>query len=166
MKLETLKDLYIHELRDVHSAEKQLTRALPKLAKRASHDALQQAFTDHLAETEEHVVRVEKILSELEARAAGKMCEGMKGLITEGAELLETDGNESVLDSGIIVAAQKCEHYEIAAYGSLCAIAELLGRKQDVKVLSQTLEEEKAADASLSQIAQDVNNSSALTSDR
>src|SRR3954451_16229273 len=116
MKINTLKKLYIEELRDLYNAENQLLKALPKMAKGASSDELRQAFEDHLEETKGHVERLDEIFEELDESPKGKTCKAMKGLVEEGSEILEEEGEESVLDAGIIAAAQKVEHYEIASY--------------------------------------------------
>jgi ferritin-like metal-binding protein YciE len=139
MKLDTLEKLYINELRDLYNAENQLLKALPKMAKAASSEELKQAFEKHLEQTETHVERLEQVFEELGQNPKGKTCHGMKGLIEEGSEMLQKDGEESVLDAGIIVAAQKVEHYEIAGYGSVRTFAQLLGRNEAVELLQTTL---------------------------
>ncbi len=153
MKLRTLFDLYVAQLRDVHSAEKQLTKALPKMAKAANAHGLRSALLEHLEVTKEQLARVEKILKNNDQTPGRHKCEAMEGLIAEGQEMLEADADEEVLDAGMIVAAQKVEHYEIAAYGSLRTFAEMLGRKDDAALLQRTLEEEKEADESLNRLA-------------
>jgi ferritin-like metal-binding protein YciE len=150
MKLETMRELLIDELQDLYSAENQITKALPKLVKASSAPALQQAFEHHLEETKNHVKRLEQIFDHLNESPKGKTCEGMKGLLKEG-------GEAEVLDAGLISAAQRVEHYEIAAYGSARTYAELLGEREAVRLLSETLEEEKAADTKLSQVAKKIN---------
>ena len=157
MKLETLRELYIEELKDLYSAETQITKALPKLAETATNSALRQAFEHHLEETRNHVARLEQIFEKLDESAKGKTCEGMKGLLKEGDERAKEDGDTDVLDAGLISAAQRVEHYEIAAYGSARTYAELLGEKEAVRLLEQTLEEEKTADAKLTQVARKIN---------
>ena len=122
MKLDSLKKLYVEELRDLYSAENQLIKALPKMAKGASSAELKQAFEDHLEQTKEHVERLDEIFSRLDEKPTGKTCKAMKGLIEEGSEMLEEDGEESVIDAGLIGAAQRVEHYEIAAYGTVLNI--------------------------------------------
>src|SRR5437763_2911388 len=117
MELDTLKELYVNELRDLYNAEGQLIKALPKMAKAASSDELREAFEKHLEQTEAHVQRLEQVFEEIGEKAKGKTCQAMKGLIEEGSEILKADGEDSVIDAGIIVAAQKVEHYEIAGYG-------------------------------------------------
>ncbi|MCX6045547.1 MAG: ferritin-like domain-containing protein [Chloroflexi bacterium] len=147
--------LYIDELKDLYSAENQLTVALPKLAKAASSPALQQAFQSHLEETKGHIQRLEQIFEGLERSPKGKKCKAMAGLIEEGAELLEEkDKMEAeVLDAGLIGAAQRVEHYEIAAYGTVRTFAQQLGDAATVKLLQQTLDEEYAADEKLTALA-------------
>ncbi len=162
MKLDTLKKLYINELRDLYSAENQLLKALPKMAKGAASDELKQAFENHLEETEGHVERLETIFEALDESPKGKTCQAMKGLVEEGSEILEEEGEESVLDAGIIAAAQKVEHYEIASYGTVRSFAELLGEKEAVKLLQQTLDEEGKADDKLNELAEDIVNPEAL----
>jgi len=162
MKADTLLNLYIGELQDLYNAEKQLLKALPKMQEAASTEELAEAFGKHLIETNTHVERLETIIKDLGKKPGGEKCEAMKGLITEGDEIAEADGVDNVRDAGIIVAAQKVEHYEIAGYGSMCAFAKVLGRKQDLKLLTKTLEEEKAADAKLSELADGIVNVGAL----
>lgn len=150
------KKLYIDELKDLYSAETQLTTALPKLAKAASAPALQQAFESHLAETKGHVQRLEQIFQGLDRSPKGKKCKGMAGLIEEGAELLEEQGklDAAVLDAGLIGAAQRVEHYEIAAYGTVRTFAQQLGDQAAAQLLQQTLDEEYAADQKLTALAE------------
>ncbi|HZD50454.1 MAG TPA: ferritin-like domain-containing protein [Silvibacterium sp.] len=157
MKLETLRELYIDELKDLYSAETQITKALPKLVETATNSALRQAFEHHLEETRNHVTRLEQIFEGLDESPKGKTCEGMKGLLKEGDERAGEDGDADVLDAGLISAAQRVEHYEIAAYGSARTYAELLGEKEAVRLLTDTLEEEKAADTKLTQVARKIN---------
>jgi ferritin-like metal-binding protein YciE len=160
--METLEKLYINELRDLYSAENQLLKALPKMAKGASSAELKEAFENHLAETETHVERLEHIFKDLEENPKGKTCHGMKGLIEEGSEILEEEGEESVLDAGIIVAAQKVEHYEMAGYGSVRAFAQLLGQEEAAQLLQTTLDEESKANELLSQLAETTVNAEAV----
>lgn len=157
MELTTLRTLLVDELKDLYSAETQITKALPKLAKTASDAKLKQAFEHHLEETENHVQRLDRIFKQLEKSPKGKTCEGMKGLLKEGEERIGEGGEAEVLDAGLIAAAQRVEHYEIAAYGSARTYAELLREDKIVSLLEQTLEEEKAADSKLTQIAKKVN---------
>lgn len=158
MKLDSLQKLYIEELRDLYSAENQLIKALPKMAKNAAHQELKQAFEDHLDLTEEHVGRLEEIFKRLGQKPTGKTCKGMKGLIEEGAEFLEEDGDESVLDAGLIGAAQRVEHYEIAAYGTVRTYAHMLGEEEAAELLQQTLDEEGETDKLLTELAESVVN--------
>jgi ferritin-like metal-binding protein YciE len=157
MKLETMKELLLDELQDLYSAETQITKALPKMAKASSSSDLKHAFESHLEETEGHVQRLETIFKHLKESPKGKTCEGMKGLLKEGDERVKEGGEPEVLDAGLISAAQRVEHYEIAAYGSARTYAELLGENEIVKLLEQTLEEEKAADQKLTKVAKKVN---------
>jgi len=157
MKNENLRELLVEELKDLYSAENQLTKALPKVAKNASDPQLKKAIESHLKETEGHVARLEQIFETLEKSPKGKTCEGMKGLITEADERIKDGGEPAVLDAGLIADAQRVEHYEIAAYGSARTFANLLGEKEIVQLLEATLKEEKAADAKLTSIAESVN---------
>jgi ferritin-like metal-binding protein YciE len=157
MKLETMKGLLLDELQDLYSAETQITKALPKMAKASSASDLKHAFESHLQETEGHVQRLETIFKHIKESPKGKTCEGMKGLLKEGDERVKEGGEPDVLDAGLISAAQRVEHYEIAAYGSARTYAELLGESEIVKLLEQTLEEEKAADQKLTKVAKKVN---------
>lgn len=163
MKLDTLQKLFISELRDIYHAEGQLLKALPKMAEGASSEELKKAFETHLKETEEQVERLEEVFQILGETPKGKVCHGMKGLIEEGSEILEEDGEALVLDAGIIVAAQKVEHYEIAAYGSVRTFAELLGHDEVAELLEATLEEESAANELLNKLAHELVNPQALT---
>lgn len=163
MKLDSLDKLYVEELRDLYSAENQLLKALPKMAKGASSEELRQALEDHLEETKEHVSRLEEIFDALGEKPTGKTCHGMKGLIEEGSEILEEKGEESVLDAGIIAAAQKVEHYEIASYGTVRTFANLLGEDDAAELLQQTLDEEGDADKRLNELADDIVNPEALS---
>jgi ferritin-like metal-binding protein YciE len=165
MKLNTLQKLYIEELRDLYSAENQLLKALPKMAKGASSEELADAFKKHLEQTETHVERLEEIFEDLDESPKGKTCHGMKGLIEEGSEILEEEGEESVIDAGIIVAAQKVEHYEIASYGSVRTFAHLLGEKKAEELLQATLDEESEANELLNELAEKAVNPEALVED-
>lgn len=153
MAMHTLSDLYVEQLRDLYSAERQILKALPKMIKAASHEELQEALESHRQETEGHVSRLEQIFESLDKNAKGKTCHGMEGLLSEGAELIEEDPEPSVLDAGIISAAQRVEHYEMSAYGSVRTWAEQLGMDDHAKLLEQTLTEEKAADEKLNELA-------------
>lgn len=162
MKIMTLHELYLDQLQDMHSSERQIIKALPKMIKAANHPKLKAAFTKHLGETKEQLERLNHILSDLGKGAGRKVCAATVGLIEEGAELIEADADEEVRDAGLICAAQKIEHYEIASYGCLRAFASLLGRAADVKPLEMTLNEEKQADESLTALAISVVNVDAL----
>src|SRR5205814_4762430 len=162
MKLDSLKTLYVNELRDLYNAENQLVKALPKMAKGASSDDLKEAFEKHLEQTKGHVQRLEQVFQELGGKAKGKTCQAMKGLIEEGSEVLKADGEDSVIDAAIIVAAQKVEHYEIAGYGSVRTFAQLLGQDKSAELLQQTLDEESEANELLNKLAEDIVNPEAL----
>jgi ferritin-like metal-binding protein YciE len=154
MALANLHDLMIHELKDIYNAERQLVAALPRVAKRANSESLQKALLDHLAETQNQVSRLEQVFEMLGQPAKSRKCEGMQGLIDEAKELMDEDVEPDVLDAGLIGAAQKVEHYEIAAYGTVCAYAKSVGRADVAQLLEETLEEEKAADRLLSELAE------------
>ena len=154
MEMQSLKELYIDELKDLYSAEKQLVKALPKMAKNATNPELKEAFTNHLQETEGHVERLEQIFGMLGERAGGKKCKGMEGLIEEAKELLDEDATEEVLDAGMISKAQHVEHYEMAGYGTVRAYARLLGLDEQADLLQETLDEEGHANDLLTQIAE------------
>lgn len=154
MSLATLHDLMIHELKDLYSAEKQLVQALPKMAKAATSDELRAALEKHLGETEEQVSRIEQIMDSFGESPRGQKCSGMEGLIEEGKTMLKEDADPDVMDAGIIVAAQKVEHYEIASYGAVCEYARMMGHTEAVQLLEQTLEEEKMADETLNKLAE------------
>ena len=162
MKLDTLQQLYTGELRDLYHAESQLLKALPKMAKAASSEELKDAFEKHLKQTKGHVERLEQVFQELGEKPKGKTCRAMKGLIEEGSEILKQDGDESVIDAGIIVAAQKVEHYEIAGYGSVRTFAHLLGQNKAAEVLQTTLDEESETNELLNRLAESVVNPEAL----
>ena len=165
MKLDTLKKLYVEELRDVYNAEQQLVKALPKMAKGASSDELREALETHLDETKGHVERLEQIFEGLDESPKGKTCKAMKGLVEEGSEILEEKGEDSVLDAGIIAAAQKVEHYEIATYGTLRTWADLLNQDEAAALLQETLDEEGEADKKLNDLAEEIVNPEALLED-
>lgn len=152
----SLRALYIDELRDIYNAEKQLTKALPKMAKAASAEDLRNGFTEHLQQTKGHVERMEQIFQALGERASGKKCAGMEGLVEEGSEIMDEDFEGSVMDAALISAAQRVEHYEIAAYGTVIAFAELLGESGHVSLLQETLEEEKQTDAKLTELSKGI----------
>jgi ferritin-like metal-binding protein YciE len=153
MKLESLHKLWIHELKDLHSAETQILEALPKLAAASSHDELQTALGEHLKETRTHVARLEKIFKGLDFEATGQRCKGMEGLLEEGKGILTAEAEPMVRDAGIIAACQRVEHYEIAGYGTAAAYAEILGEHEAAKLLQETLDEESAADTRLTRLA-------------
>ncbi len=154
MKVETLRDVLSDSLRDLYNAETQLVKALPKMAKAASSGQLQTAFTNHLEETKGHVERLDQACEKLGIKAKGKTCQAMKGLIEEGSEAIELKGNPNARDAALINAAQKVEHYEIAGYGTARTFAEVLGEKEVAELLKQTLEEERAADEKLTEVAE------------
>jgi ferritin-like metal-binding protein YciE len=161
MKLASLEDLFVSELQDLYSAENQIVKALPKLIKAVSSSDLQNGLEEHLDQTREHVKRLEQIFEKMDRSARGKKCKGMEGLLEEGSELTKEDAEETVLDAGLIAAAQRVEHYEIAAYGTVKAFAGLLGHNEAEELLSETLEEEKQADQKLSEIASTIVNEEA-----
>jgi ferritin-like metal-binding protein YciE len=154
----TVEDLFLHDLSDIYSAEKQLTRALGKLARAVSNEELSKAFETHLQETQGQIERIDKVVEMCGLRLKRTKCAAMEGLIEEAQELIDELGKGPVLDAGLIGAAQKVEHYEIAAYGTLCAIGKHLGQEEAVKLLHDTLEEEKATDQKLSQFAEQIGN--------
>jgi ferritin-like metal-binding protein YciE len=151
-----LKELYVDELKDIYSAETQLVKALPKMAKAAVSAELRNGFVQHLEQTREHVARLEQIFDELDETPSGKHCKGMEGLIKEGGEAAEEDYERDAKDAALIGAAQRVEHYEIAAYGTVRAMAEKLGEGKAVNILSQTLQEEKDTDVKLSKLADKI----------
>jgi len=155
--VESLEELLQEELKDIYDAEKQLTKALPKLAKKATSPELKSAFEEHLQQTEEHVERLEQVFEQLELPARGKKCEGMKHLISEGDEMIRDAEDDDTRDAVMIASAQKVEHYEIASYGTLRTWANLLGKSEVASLLEETLEEEKETDQRLTSIAESVN---------
>ena len=157
MQKDSLRDLYIDELRDLYNAETQLVKALPKMAKAAANDELREAFEEHLRQTSEHVSRLEQIFEQLDEKPSGKRCLGMEGLVKEAAETMKEDYVDEVKDAAIIGAAQRVEHYEMAGYGTVRTFAELLGENEHVSLLEQTLDEEKQADQKLTELAQGIN---------
>lgn len=157
MTLMTLDDLFFAELKDIYYAEKRLLKTLPKMAKSAASAPLRRAFTSHAKETERQVERLEKVFALLDKAARGKKCEAMEGLLGEGSELMEEEATEAVHDAGLICAAQKVEHYEIATYGTLIAWAKTLGHKRIAQLLTTTLGEEEAADKKLTKLAGTLN---------
>jgi ferritin-like metal-binding protein YciE len=162
VKIVDLKTLLVHELKDLHHSESQLVKALPKMAKGSSNPELKQAIEHHLEETKEHVKRLESALEELDYSPTGVTCKGMQGLIEEGKEILSEDAPDDVRDAGIICAAQKVEHYEMAGYGCARTFAEQLGLQEIADLLQQTLDEEMAADEKLTTIAMNRVNASAV----
>jgi len=162
MKLDTLQKLYTDELRDLYNAENQLLKALPKMAKAASSEDLKDAFEKHLEQTKGHVKRLEQVFEALGEKPKGKTCRAMKGLIEEGSEILKEEGEESILDAGIIVAAQKVEHYEIASYGSVRTFAHLLGQNKAAELLQTTLDEESETNELLNRMAESIVNPEAM----
>ncbi|HEY6324261.1 MAG TPA: ferritin-like domain-containing protein [Thermoanaerobaculia bacterium] len=154
MKMESLKDLYLEQLRDIYDAETQLIDALPKMAEAAHHTNLKSAFNQHLRQTREHATRLERLFSALGEKPEGQTCHGMKGLIKEGQEMIKAQGDPDVIDAGLIAAAQRVEHYEIAVYGTVRAYAEILGAEEAVKVLEKTLQEEEETDNKLTELAE------------
>jgi ferritin-like metal-binding protein YciE len=151
----TLHDAFIDELRDAYDAEKQLTKALPKLAKAASSSELRTAFEKHLEETRGHVTRLEQVFESIDEPAKGKHCEGIAGIVEEGKSIMEENFEETTMDACLVAAGQRAEHYEMAAYGTLVAWARAMGHVEAADLLQQTLEEEKAADKKLTALAED-----------
>jgi ferritin-like metal-binding protein YciE len=157
MSVESLQELFLDELKDLYSAEKQITRVLPKLVKAATSPKLKDAFQSHLEETNGHIERLETIFDMLKKKGTGKTCEGMKGVLSEGAEVVGEIKKGDLRDSGLITAAQRVEHYEMAGYGGAREYAKLLGQKEIMALLDATLKEEEAADKKLTLIAKEVN---------
>ncbi len=157
MEHNALKELYVDELKDIYNAENQLVKALPKMAKTATSDELRTGFEEHLEQTRGHVQRLEQIFKALGEKPTGKKCKGMEGLVAEGQEMMDEDFEDDLMDAALISAAQRVEHYEIAAYGTVRTYAELLGEDEAVTLLEQTLEEEKETDQKLSDLASDIN---------
>jgi ferritin-like metal-binding protein YciE len=157
MEHQALKELYVDELKDIYNAENQLVKALPKMAKAATSDDLRTGFEEHLEQTRGHVQRLEQIFKALGEKPTGKKCKGMEGLVAEGQEMMDEDFEDDLMDAALISAAQRVEHYEIAAYGTVRTYAELLGEDEAVTLLEQTLEEEKETDQKLSDLASDIN---------
>ena len=153
----SLRELLVDELKDLYSAETQLLKALPKMAKAASHEDLKEGFTEHLEQTKDHVDRLERSLKILGANAKGKTCAAMKGLIEEGTEAIETDGPDAIRDARLIGAAQRVEHYEIAAYGTARAFAQTIGETKIADMLQDTLDEEGQTDKKLTAMAETIN---------
>jgi ferritin-like metal-binding protein YciE len=166
MRLNTLNDLFVHELKDLQSAEKQIIRALPKMIKAATNSDLKAALESHLRETEEHADRLDRILAEVDASSRTMKCKAMEGLIEEGKSILADDMDDEVRDAAIICAAQRVEHYEIAGYGCARTFASQLGYDQAAQLLQQSLDEEKSADEKLTEIAVREVNAVAGTGER
>ena len=157
MKLDNLRAMFVEELKDLYNAENQLLKALPKMAKAATSAELKRAFESHLKETKVHVERLEQVFESLDETAKGKKCKAMEGLVEEGAEWMKEDADPDVMDAGLIAAAQRVEHYEMAGYGCVRTYAQLLGETKAAKLLQTTLDEEGAADKKLTQIAKRIN---------
>jgi len=157
MEQNQLKELYVEELRDIYNAENQLIKALPKMAKASTSDELRAGFEEHLEQTKGHAQRLEQIFSALGEKPSGKKCKGMEGLIEEGKEMMEEDLDGEAKDAGLISAAQRVEHYEIAAYGCVRTYAKILGEEEAASLLEQTLEEEKETDQKLTELAENIN---------
>jgi ferritin-like metal-binding protein YciE len=162
VKLDSLQKLYVEELKDLYSAENQILKALPKMAKAATSPELQSAFKQHLEETKGQVQRLEQIFEALGKSPKGKTCKAMEGLVEEGAELMGEDADPEVLDAGLIAAAQRVEHYEIAGYGTVRTYAQLLGHQEAADLLQQTLDEEGLTDKKLTQLAETLINAQAV----
>jgi ferritin-like metal-binding protein YciE len=161
MKIDSLETLLEEELKDIYSAEKQLLKALPKMAKKASSDELRAAFAEHLVVTEGQITRLEEVFEALGKTAKAKTCKAMQGLIEEATEMMEEDADDAVMDAGLIAAAQKVEHYEIASYGTVQTWADLCGKEDAAELLQETLDEETAADEKLSELAENFVNPAA-----
>ena len=157
MPNENFKKLYVNELKDLFSAENQLLKALPKMAKAASSDELRTGFEEHLEQTKVHVQRLEEIFESLDESPKGKKCVGMEGLVKEGSEVMEEDFEDAVLDAGLIGAARRVEHYEMAAYSAVCEFAKVLGQTMHASLLEKTLAEEKQTDETLAALAEEIN---------
>lgn len=157
MNLDTLRDLFVDELKDLYSAEHQLLKALPKMAKAATSTQLKRAFESHLKETKGQVERLDQVFADLDVSPKGKKCKAMEGLVEEGAEWMEEDADPDVMDAGLIAAAQRVEHYEMAGYGCVRTYAQLLGEDKAATLLQKTLDEEGAADKRLTELAKRIN---------
>ena len=157
MEIDSLRKLYVEELKDLYSAEKQILQALPKMAKKASNPQLKAGFEEHLRQTEEQVKRLDRIFEALGKSPRGKKCKGMEGLLEEGKEVMQEDMDEETRDAALIAAAQRVEHYEIAGYGTVRTYAQLLGEDAAVRLLQQTLDEEGATDKKLTALAEAIN---------
>lgn len=157
-----LQEAFVDELRDALSAEKQITKALRQMAKKASHEELREAFEEHLEQTEHQIERLEKAFELLDLKPRAKRCEGMSGIIDEGKELMEEDASAEARDAMMIAAAQKVEHYEIATYGTLCTWAKILEHDEIEELLQETLDEEKETDEKLTKLASEINREAAV----
>jgi ferritin-like metal-binding protein YciE len=166
MALESLQDLYLEQLKDLHSADRQINEALPKMIEQTSHPELRRGFEMHLEQTKEQLRRLEQIGQRAGQKLTGHKCKGMEGLLEEGEELMEKRADSDVLDAALIAAAQRVEHYEMAGYGCARTYARLLGLEDDAKLLQQTLDEEGDTDHKLTDLAESVINVEALTGDR
>ena len=156
-KLNDLKDLLEHELKDLYSAENQVSNALPKLAKSAKNKKLRTAFEQHLEQTKNQIKRLEQVAKDIKVDIKGEECKAMKGLVKEGEDMMKEDAADSVLDAGLIASAQRVEHYEIAGYGTVVRYLEMLNLKDAAKLMEETLKEEKETDKKLSKIAEEIN---------
>ena len=157
MEIDSLRKLYVEELKDLYSAEKQILQALPRMAKKAKNPQLKAGFEEHVRQTEEHVRRLDQIFEGLGKSPRGKKCKGMEGLLEEGKEVMQEDMDDETRDAALIAAAQRVEHYEIAGYGTVRTYAQLLGEKEAVKLLQQTLDEEGMTDKKLTALAEAIN---------
>jgi ferritin-like metal-binding protein YciE len=162
MKLNSLNDLYMEELRDLYNAEKQITKALPKMMKKATSPELKSAFEEHLEVTNQQIQRLEQIFEKMGKKPTGKVCKAMQGIIEEGEETMGHEGDPAVMDAALIAAAQRVEHYEIAGYGCCRTYAKMLGETEAAKLLQQTLDEEEQTDAKLNKIAESSVNKQAM----
>jgi ferritin-like metal-binding protein YciE len=157
MAEKNLKSVFVDELRDIYNSEQQLIKALPKMAKAATSEALRSGFEEHLEQTKEHAARIEKIFSGMGEPVKGKKCKGMEGIVSEGGEVMSEDYEGAVMDAALISAAQRVEHYEMAAYGAVHAYAELMGESEAASLLERTLEEEKETDQKLTDLSKQIN---------
>ncbi len=162
MRLESLHELFVMELHDIYDAETQLTKALPKMADKANYPELKNAINQHLQQTENQVRRLEEIFDNLGEKVKGRKCQGMRGIIDEGEDVAKQSGDPAAIDAGIVASAQKVEHYEIAAYGTLCTWAQMMGHQRELQLLKQTLGEEKETDQKLTQLAERMINVDAV----
>jgi len=158
MKLDSLKELYVHELNDLHSAEDQILRALPRMARASSSPDLRLAFERHFDETEEHIERLERVFSSIGEKPKRGVCKGMRGLLQESEDMVKEDGDPAVKDAGLIAAAQRVEHYEMAGYGCARTYAEMLGEMDSAELLQKTLDEERMTDVTLTELAEGLIN--------